>query len=200
MSQTALLPSPKPPRRHRSLVLKLVALTAASFAFGFALVPFYDTLCKAVGFNGKTLKDAVATTDVAPLQVDASRTLTVQFSATLMPGLPWQIRPLEPVIDLHPGEVRTTRFLVHNASNQIVSGQAVPSVTPTQAATSFQKLECFCFRQQTLAPGEAREMPLTFIINPNIDRNIRELTLAYAFFPASASTPLPPTAPTGESR
>ncbi|GAB2182244.1 cytochrome c oxidase assembly protein [Denitratisoma sp. agr-D3] len=181
---TALPPAPSPLGRHRALVAKLVGLTAVSFAFGFALVPFYDTLCKAVGFNGKTLKDAVAAKDVAPLQVDAARTLTVQFTATLMPGLPWEIRPLEPVIDLHPGEMRTTRFLVRNISHQTVVGQAVPSVSPTQAALSFQKLECFCFRQQTMAPGEAREMPLTFVIHPDLDRNIRELTLAYAFFPA----------------
>ena len=184
----AILPPPKPPHRHRSLVIKLVALTAASFAFGFALVPFYDTLCKAIGFNGKTLKEAVAAKDVAPLKVDASRLLTVQFMSTQMPGLPWEIRPLEPVFDLHPGEMRSTRFLVRNTSDQTVIGQAVPSVSPTQAAAYFQKLECFCFRQQTLGPGESREMPLTFIINPDIDQNIRELTLAYAFFPVAAPT------------
>jgi len=184
----AILPPRKPPHRHRSLVIKLVALTAASFAFGFALVPFYDTLCKAIGFNGKTLKEAVAAKDVAPLKVDASRLLTVQFMSTQMPGLPWEIRPLEPVFDLHPGEMRSTRFLVRNTSDQTVIGQAVPSVSPTQAAAYFQKLECFCFRQQTLGPGESREMPLTFIINPDIDQNIRELTLAYAFFPVAAPT------------
>jgi len=184
----AILPPQKPPHRHRSLVIKLVALTAASFAFGFALVPFYDTLCKAIGFNGKTLKEAVAAKDVAPLKVDASRLLTVQFMSTQMPGLPWEIRPLEPVFDLHPGEMRSTRFLVRNTSDQTVVGQAVPSVSPTQAAAYFQKLECFCFRQQTLGPGESREMPLTFIINPDIDQNIRELTLAYAFFPVAAPT------------
>ena len=184
MNSSQTLPSAPRPGRHRKLVLQLVGLTAASFAFGFALVPFYDTLCKAVGFNGKTLKDAVDAKDVAPLQVDTARTLTVQFTATLMPGLPWEIRPLEPVIDLHPGEVRTTRFLVRNTSNQKVVGQAIPSVSPTQAAVSFQKLECFCFRHQAMAPGEAREMPLTFVVKPDLDKNIRELTLAYAFFPA----------------
>lgn len=178
---------PSPPN-HRPLVLKLLALTAASFAFGFALVPFYDTLCRAVGFNGRTLKDAVAQQDAAALPVDAARILTVQFTGTLMPGLPWEIRPLEPVIDLHPGEVRTTRFLVRNASDHAVAGQAVPSVSPSRAATSFHKLECFCFRQQVLAPGEAREMPLTFVVRPDLDPDIRELTLAYAFFPIPSAT------------
>jgi cytochrome c oxidase assembly protein subunit 11 len=174
-------------RRHRSLVIKLVALTAASFAFGFAMVPFYDTFCRAVGLNGKTLKDAVAAQDVAPIKLDASRTLTVQFMATQMPGLPWEIRPLEPVIHLHPGELRTTRYLVRNTSNQTVVGQAIPSISPGQAAAQMHKLECFCFRQQTLGPGESREMPLTFIINPELDKDIQELTLAYAFFPAPAN-------------
>lgn len=175
------------PRRHRPLVVKLVALTAASFAFGFAMVPFYDTICRAVGLNGKTLKDAVAAKDVAPIKLDASRTLTVQFMATQMPGLPWEIHPLEPVVSLHPGELRTTRYLVRNLSNQTVTGQAIPSISPGQAAAQMHKLECFCFRQQTLAPGESKELPLTFIINPEIDKDIRELTLAYAFFPAPAN-------------
>jgi cytochrome c oxidase assembly protein subunit 11 len=106
----------------------------------------------------------------------------VQFTATLMPGLPWEIRPLEPAIELHPGELRTTRFLVRNLSDQTIVGQAVPSVTPGGA--HFRKLDCFCFTQQTLAPGESREMALTFIIDGDIGDEISELTLAYAFFPA----------------
>lgn len=181
--------------RHRPLVIKLLLLTAASFAFGLALVPFYDTLCKAVGFNGKTLKDAIAAGDVKQMQVDTSRTLTVQFTSTLMPGLTWEIKPQEPSIDVHPGELRTTRFVVRNLSDKTVVGQAVPSVSPTQAAVHFQKLECFCFKQQTMAPGETREMPLTFIINPDIDSKLREMTLAYAFFPAPA-----PSSSTGDKQ
>jgi len=108
----------------------------------------------------------------------------VQFTSTLMPGLPWEIRPLEPAIELHPGELRTTRFLVRNLSDQTIVGQAVPSVSPTVAARSFQKLDCFCFTQQTLAPGESREMALTFVVDSGISKDISELTLAYAFFPA----------------
>lgn len=175
---------PTKPSRHRTLVLKLLALVLGSFAFGFALVPFYDSICRAVGFNGKGLKDAVEARDVAPMRVDMSRVLTMQFMATQMPGLPWEIRPLEPSFDLHPGEMRTTRFLVRNLSDKPIVGQAIPSVSPTQATVYVKKLDCFCFRQQTLGPGETKELPLTFIINPEIDEKIRELTLAYAFFPA----------------
>lgn len=179
----AVLP---PPRSHGRLVGRLVLLAAAFFAFGFALVPLYDTLCRVVGFNGKTLKDAVAAADVKPGGIDFTRQLGLQFTATVMPGLPWEIRPLEPAFELHPGELRTTRFLVRNMSDQPIVGQAVPSVSPTVAAKYFKKLDCFCFKQQTLAPGEAREMALTFVVDRDIGPEISELTLAYAFFPAPA--------------
>jgi cytochrome c oxidase assembly protein subunit 11 len=175
----ASLPSP---RKHGRLVVKLLLLAAVFFGFGFALVPLYDTICQAIGFNGKTLKDAIAAKDMPPSAVNYSRTLGVQFTATLMPGLPWEIRPLEPAIELHPGELRTTRFLVRNLSDRTIVGQAVPSVTPTVAARHFRKLDCFCFKQQTLAPGESREMALTFIVDNEIGEEISELTLAYAFF------------------
>ena len=171
-----------PPRRHGRLVTRLIVLAGFFFAFGFALVPLYDTFCEAVGFNGKTLKDALAAKDAPPSAINYSRKLGVQFTATLMPGLPWEIRPLEPAIELHPGELRTTRFLVRNLSDQTIVGQAVPSVTPTVAARHFRKLDCFCFQQQTLAPGESREMALTFIVDNEIGEEISELTLAYAFF------------------
>lgn len=169
-------------QRDRVLIVRLLWVLAFSFAFGFALVPLYDTLCKAIGFNGKTLKDAINAQDLVNTSVDTSRVVTLQFTSTTMPGLPWEIRPLEPTFDLHPGELRTTKFLVHNRSNQTIVGQAVPSVSPTQAAQYFQKLDCFCFKQQTFAPGEARELPLTFVISAEMSEDIRELTLAYSFF------------------
>ena len=171
-----------PPPKHGRLVGRLVLLAAACFAFGFALVPLYDTLCKAVGFNGKTLKDAITAKDLPATGIDTGRSLGVQFTTTLMPGLPWEIRPLEPAIELHPGELRTTRFLVRNLSDKPIVGQAVPSVSPTVAAQYFKKLDCFCFTQQTLAPGESPEMALTFVVDREIGNEISELTLAYAFF------------------
>lgn len=181
MREAALSP---PPRRHGRLVIRLLLVAAAFFAFGFALVPLYDSLCRAVGFNGKTLKDAIQAKDVPPSAVNYARSLGVQFTSTLMPGLPWEIRPLEPAIEVHPGELRTTRFLVRNLSDRTIVGQAVPSVSPTVAARHFRKLDCFCFKQQTLAPGESREMALTFVVDGDIGEEISELTLAYAFFPA----------------
>jgi cytochrome c oxidase assembly protein subunit 11 len=172
---------------HRRLVIRLLLLVAAAFAFGFALVPLYNVLCQVTGLNGRT-KDGLGAggiVDSKPAsRIDTSRVVTVEFTETVMPGLPWEIRPLTRSLDLHPGELHQVSYLVRNLSDKPIVGQAVPSVTPGQAAQHFDKLDCFCFRQQTLAPGEAREMPLTFIVKPEIDTDIRTVTLSYAFFSA----------------
>ena len=190
------LPSTAPgsqPRDHRRLALKLLVIVAAAFAFGFALVPLYDVLCAATGFNGKTRAamgpGGIATPGTVaapPSRIDLTRVVTVEFTGTVMPGLPWEIRPLTNTLDLHPGELHQAKFLVHNRSSETIVGQAVPSVSPGQAAQHFEKLDCFCFQEQTLAPGETREMPLTFIVKPEIDADIRTVTLAYAFFNVGA--------------
>lgn len=182
---------------HRRLVGKLLAGVAAAFAFGFALVPLYDVLCAATGFNGKTEGGAKGlggfslggfgtTTAAAPSRIDRSRTVTVEFTGTVMPGLPWDMRPLTFNLEVHPGELQLVKYLVRNTSDKPVTAQAIPSVTPGQAAQHFDKIECFCFAQQTLAPGESREMPLSFIIKPEIGKDIRHVTLSYAFFNAVA--------------
>ena len=180
------------PHDHRRLVIKLLAIVACAFAFGFALVPLYDVLCKATGFNGKAVGLGGIASEAPPTsRIDAARIVTVEFTGTVMPGLPWEMRPLTTTLDLHPGELHQAKFLVRNTSDQTIVGQAVPSVSPGQAAQHFEKLDCFCFRQQTLAPGESREMPLTFIVKPEIAADIRTITLSYAFFNAAATTPRP---------
>ncbi|MFZ4537352.1 cytochrome c oxidase assembly protein [Propionivibrio sp.] len=183
------LPTKTQPPNHRPLIAKLLVMVALAFAFGFALVPLYDVLCDATGFNGKTRGgfgkgglSAATQVDAPASRIDPSRIITIEFTGTVMPGLPWEMRPLTPSLDLHPGELHQAKFLVHNNSNQTIVGQAVPSVSPGQAAQHFEKLDCFCFKQQTLAPGETREMPLTFIVNPRMDRDIQTVTLSYAFF------------------
>lgn len=182
---------PIPPSNGR-LVRRLLLLVAGAFAFAFALVPLYDVLCAATGFNGKTagqgpirdgfgvggLKTALA----PPANVDVTRTITVEFTGTVMPGLPWDMRPLTFKLDAHPGELQQVTYLVRNTSDREITGQAVPSVTPGKAAQYFDKIECFCFSQQTLGPGEAREMPLAFIVKSGVDRDITHITLSYAFF------------------
>jgi cytochrome c oxidase assembly protein subunit 11 len=183
--------APRPPLvpSHRQLLIRLLAIIALSFAFGFALVPLYDVLCQATGLNGKTatvrmggLSPAAGAASAPASRIDRSRIVTVEFIGTVMPGLPWDMQAETARLDLHPGELQQVLFRVHNRSDQPIVGQAIPSVSPGSAAQHFEKLECFCFAQQTLAPGETREMPVVFIVKPEIDRDIHTLTLAYAFF------------------
>jgi len=180
------------PARHSRLVGKLLLMVAGAFAFAFALVPIYNVLCEATGFNGKTAGQRVIRDGfgigglqiaAAPApKVNTARTVRVEFTGTVMPGLPWDMRPLTLSLDIHPGELQQVSYLVRNTSDRTITGQAVPSVTPGQAAQHFEKIECFCFSQQTLAPGEAREMPLAFIVKPEVDEDISHITLSYAFF------------------
>ena len=177
-------------RSHRQLLIKLLAVIALAFAFGFALVPLYDVFCQVTGLNGKTgakpgtlgLAGISNPVTAPPSSIDRSRTVTVEFMGTVMPGLPWEMTPLTSSLDLHPGELHQARYRVRNLSDRPIVGQAVPSVSPGQAALNFEKLDCFCFRQQTLAPGETKELPLTFVVKPELDRDVRTITLSYAFF------------------
>lgn len=180
------------PRSHSRLIGRLLLMVAGAFAFAFALVPIYNVLCEATGFNGKTAGPAtirdgfgvggLQTTAAPASKVDTARTVRVEFTGTVMPGLPWDMRPLTVSLDIHPGELQQVSYLVRNTSNRTITGQAVPSVTPGQAAQHFEKIECFCFSQQTLGPGEAREMPLAFIVRPEVSQDISHITLSYAFF------------------
>jgi cytochrome c oxidase assembly protein subunit 11 len=176
------------PASHSRLIGRLLLMVAGAFAFAFALVPLYDVLCEATGFNGKTAGQGrsfgvggLAATETAS-GVDTSRSIRVEFTGTVMPGLPWEMRPLATHLDIHPGELQQVTYLVRNTSDRPITGQAVPSVTPGQAAQHFDKIECFCFTQQTLGPGEAREMPLAFIVKNAVHRDISHITLSYAFF------------------
>lgn len=188
-----------PPASHKRLIGRLLLMVAGAFAFAFALVPLYNVLCEATGFNGKTAGQGkilngfgvggLKTASAPAAKVDVGRRIRVEFTGTVMPGLPWEVRPLKNRVELHPGEMQQVAFLVRNTAAHAVVGQAVPSVTPGQAAQHFHKIECFCFNQQTLGPGEAREMPLMFIVKPELDGDVSTITLSYAFFQApSAST------------
>lgn len=180
------------PVSHSGLIGRLLLLVAGAFIFAFAMVPLYNVLCEATGFNGKTTSPKAILngfavgglqTDSKPIsKVDTNRTVRVEFTGTVMPGLPWEMRPLTLSLEIHPGEMQQVSYLVRNTSNRTIVGQAVPSISPGLAAQHFEKIECFCFSQQTLAPGEAREMPLAFIVKPEVDRDISQITLSYAFF------------------
>ena len=164
---------------NRRLVRRLLWVTAGMFAFGFAMVPFYDVLCKITGLNGKTGGRVVA---VEPMRVDESRTITVEFVANLNLGAPWEFAPQVARMQVHPGQFYQTHFWAKNLANQPMTGQAIPSVSPGLAATHFQKIECFCFTRQQFQAGEGKEMPVTFRIDPELPSDVRVVTLSYTFF------------------
>lgn len=168
------------PAANRRMGLKLGATALLMFGFGFALVPLYDVFCEITGLNGKTGRleaEAVAST-----RVDTGRRVTVEFTGNAADGLPWEFRPLVTKLDVHPGETIVVNYYVRNMTNETITGQAVPSVAPGRAATYFKKIECFCFSNQKLAPGEAREMPVRFMVMPELAKEVETITLSYAFF------------------
>jgi cytochrome c oxidase assembly protein subunit 11 len=165
-----------PRRSNRVLVVKLTLVVVMMFGFGYALVPFYDQICKATG-----LRDiAVADTDVNT-QVDASRTVRLEFDANIN-KMPWQFRPLTPIVSVHPGELTQVVYEVENTSDRPMTGQAVPSYGPQRAGDYFKKLECFCFTKQSFAPHEKRQMPVVFVIDSHLPADITTITLSYTFF------------------
>ena len=161
-------------------LLKLVMIPVLMFGFGFALVPLYDVFCNITGLNGKTGRVEAAMVDLK--EVDTSRTIKVKFLANTGTGLPWQFKPVLTEMEIHPGQIYEAMYLVSNRADRPITGQAVPSVSPTQASLHFNKTECFCFSQQLLEANETREMPLRFVINHNIPEEIVEVTLSYTFF------------------
>jgi cytochrome c oxidase assembly protein subunit 11 len=161
---------------NRALLAKLGVVVLAMFAFGFALVPFYEKICQVTGLRDLGRADPVANT-----QVDTGRSVRVEFDANLR-KLPWQFRPLEPVLTAHPGEVKQVVYEVVNTTDRPVTGQAIPSYGPQHAGQYFKKLDCFCFATQTLQPGERREMPVVFVIDPALPADLATITLSYTFF------------------
>ena len=163
---------------NRRLLRKLLVCTAVMFGFAFALVPFYDAICEATGIRKVFQPDVVAAENT---QVDSARSIAVEFDANTR-RLPWTFKPLEASVSVHPGEVTQVLYEVRNTLDRPVTGQAVPSYGPQQAAPYFKKMECFCFQQQTLGPGEVRKMPVVFVIDPKLPREINTVTLSYTFF------------------
>ncbi|GMV55508.1 MAG: hypothetical protein AMXMBFR6_13130 [Betaproteobacteria bacterium] len=173
---------------NRRTLWRLGFAAVLMFGFGYAMVPFYRSICSALGINDLD-RPAVAEVNT---QVDQSRTVTIEFDANTH-QLAWGFRPEKSTLRVHPGELVHTTYLVENARAVRVTGQAVPSYSPARAAGFFNKLDCFCFSQQTLAPGEKRSMPLVFVVDPNLPRDVQTITLSYTFFE------VPGTAPAGQS-
>ena len=169
----------------QKMVAKLFVAVVGMFGFGFAMVPLYDVLCDITGLNGKTDTKAYEAVNV---QVDTDRTVTVQFVATNNDKMSWDFKPEVTMIKVHPGELTSTTFFAKNPSGQRMVAQAIPSVSPGRAAEFFHKTECFCFNQQTLLAGEAIDMPLRFIVDQDLPKDIKTITLAYTLFDVTENT------------
>ena len=164
----------------RSPTLKLSLMALLMFGFSFALIPLYDVFVALTGLNGKTGRIEVSAID--PTRVDTTRVIEVRFLANTGSGLPWSFEPLVKKMDVHPGKLYDAVYRVRSSAEMPTTGQAVPSVSPGQAAKYFNKTRCFCFTQQYLAGYESRDMPLQFIIDSAISENIEQITLSYTFF------------------
>lgn len=181
------------------MVGKLAVVVACMFAFGYALVPMYKAICEATGINilalverevpgggptGRNVKLPANT------QIDTSRTITVEFDANSRG--PWQFKPAQSSLQVHPGELTTVMYEFQNVQNRRMSAQAIPSYAPRQAAPYFNKVECFCFNQYTLEPGEKKQWPVAFVIDPKLSKDVNTITLSYTFFEVGGKTPAAP--------
>lgn len=161
-------------------VIKLMAVAVAMFAFVFVvMVPLYNVLCDVLGINGKT--DGTAYTAVST-EVDTSREITVQFIATNNEDMPWEFRPTVTMMKVNPGAANDTVFFAANPTPEHMVAQAIPSISPSRAAEYFHKTECFCFNQQPLDGMANAEMPLQFIVDQDLPRDIHTITLSYTIF------------------
>ncbi|WP_269532819.1 cytochrome c oxidase assembly protein [Chitinimonas sp. BJYL2] len=162
---------------NRKLLTKLIVIAIGMFAFGYALVPFYEKICQVTGINNLFKADEVTNT-----QVNTARQITVEFDANLRGDLPWRFKPEQNRLVVHPGQMAQVVYEVTNTSNRVMVGQAVPSYGPAIAGEHFKKLDCFCFKQQTFQPGETRRMPVVFVLDGTMPEQIETITLSYSFF------------------
>ena len=169
---------------NRRLIVRLLAVVAGMFVFGFALVPIYDVMCQAFGINGKT-----AGAYQGSQTVDEARQVRVQFLATNAAGMLWEFGPQADELVVRPGQANDMLFIAHNPTDRPMTAQAIPSVAPSRAAAFFHKTECFCFTQQVLQPGERIEMPVRFIVDRDLPKDVKHLTLAYTLFDITARKP-----------
>lgn len=181
------------------MVGKLGIVTAGMFCFGYALIPIYKHICEMTGINILSISERLvpgngkageAARLPANTQVDTSRTITVEFDANALG--PWKFKPEKQSIQVHPGELHTVMYEFQNVQNRRMAAQAIPSYAPRQAASHFNKLECFCFNQYTLEPGEKKSWPVAFVIDPKLSKDVKNITLSYTFFEVGGKTPAAP--------
>lgn len=182
-------------RANSRMLRKLAVVTVGMFAFGYALVPLYKSICEMTGINVLALGDQLISgkkSAAENTQVDASRTITVEFDANSRG--PWKFKPAQRSVTVHPGELTTVVYEFQNVQDRRMSAQAIPSYAPMQASAHFNKLECFCFNQYTLEPGEKKSWPVVFVIDPKLSKDVSTITLSYTFFEVGGKTPPAPVA------
>lgn len=178
------------------MVFKLLVVTALMFGFGYALVPLYKAICTALGVNVLSLSEKVVSgrggAPDANTQVDRSRTITVEFDANSR-GI-WKFKPAVSSVQVHPGELTTVMYEFTNTQNRTMAAQAIPSYAPMQAMAHFNKLQCFCFNEYTMKPGETKQWPVVFVIEPKLPKDVTTITLSYTFFEVGGKVPMAPEA------
>lgn len=181
-------------RENARMLGKLAVITAGMFGFGYALVPIYNAICEATGINVLALSEregaGVKVRAPANTQVDLSRTITVEFDVNTRG--PWDFKPEVRSMEVHPGQLSTVMYQFQNIQNRTMAAQAIPSYAPQQAMAHFNKLECFCFTQYTLAPGEKKSWPVAFVIDPKLPKDVKTITLSYTFFEVGGKVPSAP--------
>lgn len=180
-------------RANLQMVGKLVVVTGVMFGFGYAMVPMYKHICEALGINVLSLSEqqvSRAGKGKVNTQVDRSRTITVEFDANARG--PWGFKPEVRSVKVHPGEIATVVYEFTNEQGRTMAAQAIPSYAPKQATSHFNKMECFCFTEHTLKPGESKRWPVVFVIDPKLPKDVSTITLSYTFFEVGGKVPAAP--------
>jgi cytochrome c oxidase assembly protein subunit 11 len=190
---------------NRRMLAKLLVVTVVMFGFGYALVPMYRAICEALGINVLAVAERRVASDswlgskpVTNTQVDASRLITIEFDANSRG--PWDFKPAQRSVQVHPGEITTVMYEFRNVQDRTMVAQAIPSYAPRHSSGHFNKLECFCFNEYKLAPGEAKSWPVVFIVDPKLPKDVTTITLSYTFFEVGGKVPAAPEGTVGAAR
>ena len=195
LSPDAIAPRQRKLKRlNRDMLFKLTLVVFIMAGFAYAMVPMYKSICEALGVN------VIARTDVgsaygarnAPInsQVDLTRSVTVEFDANARG--PWEFHPEQNAVSVHPGQMTTVMYEFRNTQARTMTAQAIPSYAPGVAQSHFTKVECFCFNQQTLKPGESKRWPVIFYVDDKLPKDVKTITLSYTFFEVGGTTPPAP--------
>jgi cytochrome c oxidase assembly protein subunit 11 len=189
---------------NRRMLTKLLVVVVMMFGFGYALVPMYRAICDALGINVLSLSEQrIASgnwsgrTVAANTQIDTTRLITIEFDANARG--PWDFKPAQRSVQVHPGELTTVMYEFRNIQNRTMAAQAIPSYAPMQASAHFNKLECFCFNEYILAPGESRQWPVVFVVDPKLPKDVTTITLSYTFFEVGGKVPPAPAGTVGSA-